>query len=328
MTSISKSVTKRLRQQSAAPSLREQYEIWFQKGLTRNRSPFRPETAKSYKSQLEKNVLPFIGNFPLDTVGNTVLKDLAAALKQQGLSPATITRNLNNVKDIRASAKNQDGEQLYPYVWDTDFIDAPIIDKKQQRRPIASAQAVSDAIKCTSGPMRALVALLAGSGLRVNEALAVTITAHPDNGWGTVWLPEQSKIIVRTQRSGGYLTGGKTVPVKTEAGNREVDLAPELNEFLSKTLSDNGLGTQFLKSEGFYRQELVKCGILGGFHSLRRFRVTHLRLQGVPDALIHFWVGHEDSTVTGRYTEVGPEIEARKLQAARAGLGFTLPEAS
>jgi integrase len=312
---------------STAPTLREQYEIWFQKGLTRNRNPFRPETAQTYKSQLEKNVLPYIGGYRLDVIGNKVLKDLANRLKLEHLSPSTITRNLNNVKDIRASAKNQDGEQLYPYVWDTDFIDAPIIDKKQQKRPVASAQAVSDALKCTSGPTRALVALLAGSGLRVNEALA--IVRQPD--WrddGTVWIPELSKVIIRTQRSGGYLTGGKTVPVKTEAGNREVDLAPELNEFLVKVLADNGFGTQFLKSEGFYRQELVKCGILGGFHSLRRFRVTHLRLQGVPDALIHFWVGHEDSTVTGRYTEVGPEIEARKLQAARAGLGFTLPEAS
>lgn len=317
---ISKSFVRRAKAQSAAPTVRAQYAVWFQKGMTRNRNPFRPETARAYKSQIENNVLPVIGDLPLDAVGNTVLKDLAGVMKQKGLSASTISRNLNCVKDIRGSAKNKDGEQLYPYTWDTETIDAPIVDQKQQRRPIAGAQAVQDAILCGSTGQKALWALLAGSGLRISEALALQI-GIPDDGKSTVWIPQLSKVIVRLQRNGDVFG-----PVKTDAGNREIDLPEPLNEFLKKLVTP-GPTIMFPLSESHYRQALQKCGIIGGFHSLRRFRVTHLRMQGVPDALIHFWVGHEDSTVTGRYTEVGPEIEARKVQANRAGLGFTLPEA-
>src|ERR1700682_4727138 len=108
---ISKSLVRRAKAQSAAPTVREQYAAWFQKGLTRNRNPFRPETARGYKSQIENNVLPVIGDLPLDAVGNTVLKDLAGVMKAKGLSASTISRNLNCVKDIRGSAKNKDGEQ-------------------------------------------------------------------------------------------------------------------------------------------------------------------------------------------------------------------------
>src|SRR5260370_41293372 len=120
---ISKSFVRRAKEQSNAPTFREQYITWFQRGLTRNRNPFRPTTAKSYKSQLETNVLPTIGDLPLDVVGNKVLNDLVGVMSRKGLSAATIDRNINNIKDIRASAKNKDGEQLYPYTWDAETID-------------------------------------------------------------------------------------------------------------------------------------------------------------------------------------------------------------
>jgi hypothetical protein len=40
--------------------------------------------------------------------------------------------------------------------------------------------------------------------------------------------------------------------------------------------------------------------------------------------LIKFWNGHAAGDITERYTKVGSEIQARKEQAAKAGLGFKL----
>jgi len=37
-----------------------------------------------------------------------------------------------------------------------------------------------------------------------------------------------------------------------------------------------------------------KCG----FHAFRRYRVTHLRTQRVPEDLLRFWIGHADGSVT------------------------------
>lgn len=321
---MSKSQSKRLKLQTpGVPSVREQAAVWLENGKTRNRRPFRPKTYQNYKSMIDRNINPFIGDNPINLIDNIALKSLTGKLKAKNLAPGSIQLILNIIKEIRGSAKNERGEELFPYTWDAETIDAPEVISKQQKRPIASAQAVQDAISKADKGVGSLIALLAGSGLRIAEALSV-MTMIQDSGYNTVWIPEESKIIVRTQRSGGYLTGGKTVPVKTEAGAREVDLPEELNNFL-KSRSES-YGTQWGKSEGYYRAEFSKLGLNGGFHSLRRFRVTHLRLQGVPDSLVHFWIGHEDSTVTGRYTEVGPEILKRKQEANRAGLGFELPD--
>ncbi|VVB52805.1 Phage integrase family protein [uncultured archaeon] len=317
---LSKSVSKRLKAQSSAPAFRDVYAAWFKDGCERNLNPFRPATAKSYKSQIETNVLPVIGDLPVDTVGNIVLKDLASKMKANGLAPATIHRNLNNIKDIRKFPN--DGEKsLYPYDWNSRIIDAPAIDKKAQKRPIASAQAVQAALSCLCGTQgtKLLLAVLAGSGMRIQEALAIVKVdpAIGDGVVGNVWLPEKSKILVNAQRDGAAFG-----PTKTPAGMREVDLHPRLNALMLSEF--DGTGYIFNRPESTYRDDLIRCGITGGFHSLRRFRVTHLRMQGIPDSLIHFWVGHEDASVTGRYTEVGIEIEKRKKLAEQAGLGFEL----
>lgn len=319
---ISKSVVKRLKAQSTAPAFRDQAAAWVQQGSTRKRSPLRPASVKTYLSQIETNLNPLIGEFPLDTVGNMVVKDVVAKLAERGLKPSVIDLNINIIKQIRASAINQEGEQLYPYTWNADVIDAPVLDKKAQKTPIASAQAVQDAISKAGWSEKALYALLAGSGLRISEALA--LHAGPDNETSSFWIPADSKVVIREQRVGDHFG-----PVKTKAGVREIDLPRTLNEFLKTTLplaaqNVNVPYVLFPQSESFFRQGMVRYGLKGGFHSLRRFRVTHLRMQGVPDALIHFWVGHEDESVTDRYTKVGGEIEARKAHAEKAGLGFEL----
>jgi integrase len=302
-----------------APKFKDQAKIWLDHGIARKRNPFRSSTVRSYQSQVETNLNPHIGEKRLDVIGNQAVRDLASVLASQGLSAATIEHNINIIKQIRASAQDNEGAQLYPYTWNTEFIDAPEI--KDQAVPIASAHAVTDAIKSSDSGLPSLIAVLAGTGLRIGEALA--LVAHGDERQSNVWDRDKAVIYVRQQRK-----AEKVGPAKTRAGIREIDLSLELNQFLSFQLMPNDInGFVFPMSESYYRQQLQKCGILGGFHSLRRFRVTHLRLQSVPDSLIHFWIGHEDESVTDRYTKVGTEIESRKQWAQKAGLGFSLPEA-
>jgi integrase len=308
---------------STAPTFRVVYVDWLAEGISRNLDPFRSETAKTYKSQIETHVLPVLGDLPIDVVGNKAVNQVVQAMVKAGKSPATIALNVGLIKDIRGFLRGENGP-IYPVQWDSKAIDAPAVNKRLQKTPKANAQTLTAALKCTAGVSdhtQALLALLAGSGLRIQEALAITTQ---DTGRNTVWLPDESKIIVRQQRDGIVLG-----PVKTEAGNREVDLSDKLNNWLQFAMAPvndiNGL--VFPESESFYRREIEKCGVKGGFHSIRRFRVTHIRMNGVPEPLVKFWIGHEDPSVTGRYTEVLSEIVARKAQANQVGLGFELPEA-
>jgi integrase len=303
------------------PTFKEVYEQWFKEGQTRNADPWRPATAATYKSQLETNVLPVLGGMPIETVGNKAVKSLVSGMVAKKLAPASIQLIINCIKGIRGFLTDDDGQPIYPYVWSARVIDAPTVDKRQQKRPVASAQAVQDGLSCTakgSPHTQVLLALLAGSGLRIQEAMALHIggTEH------TRWLPEESKIIVRDQRN----DDGAFVPVKTDAGEREVDLCSALNDFLVAQFATHHhpMVPMFTKSEAYYRGHLKHCGINGGFHSLRRFRVTYLLGQGVPEPMVHYWVGHEDGSVTGRYNEVSTIITQRKELAEKAGLGFTL----
>jgi hypothetical protein len=120
---------------------------WLQKGISRNREPFRPRTAKTYRSQIETHLIPAFGKTPAHLVGNNEVAGLVKTMVGK-FAPATIDLNVNVVKQIRKSLRDKDGNKLPPYLWDAEIIDAPILDKKLQKRPIPSAQAVQDALKC------------------------------------------------------------------------------------------------------------------------------------------------------------------------------------
>jgi integrase len=62
-----------------------------------------------------------------------------------------------------------------------------------------------------------------------------------------------------------------------------------------------------------------------GFHSFRRFRVTHLRSLAIPEDILTFWMGHADKTITDRYSQMKQRIDLRKEQAEKVGLGFEIP---
>jgi len=61
-----------------------------------------------------------------------------------------------------------------------------------------------------------------------------------------------------------------------------------------------------------------------GMHSFRRFRETYLRLEGVPQPIIDFWIGHGKKTISDLYTKVKGETAKRREWCDKAGLGFSL----
>jgi hypothetical protein len=46
---------------------------------------------------------------------------------------------------------------------------------------------------------------------------------------------------------------------------------------------------------------------------------------GVPEDLIHFWLGHAGKSVTDRYSKLKNDLEFRKKVTVRVGLGFEPP---
>jgi integrase len=292
----------------------QQAEKFLQDGAIRKRNPLRQSTLRTYRVQIETHLIPKIGKFRLQDVGNKVVSQVVTDMASEGLSAGTIQLNVVIIKKIRRSAVNEDGDSLFPISWNSDVIDAPEISPKQ---PTICLETLETALQRANAHDKALYALLASTGLRIAEARALTI--EPDDGINTVWIPSESKVIVRQQA-----TRDGFGPTKTKAGRREVDLFSGLNDFLIKQLGDR-TGLLFPNCETCYADHLKTNGIRGGFHAFRRFRITHLEAQGVPQGLAMYWTGHGAKTTHETYLRFGESIEVRKTWCQRAGIGFELP---
>jgi len=289
----------------------------------RRRNPARAATVKAYRSFLNGHILPLIGEKEVSQVENGTLKSLVVELVKSGLKPASITSVVSVVKQVVGSAVDENGNQLYPRKWNNDFLDLPVIKAAEQDAPIVPVKKLQEALGRAQGQDKALYALLAGTGLRIGECLSLMI--GPDDGKNSFWIPESRMLTIRTT-----LTGGKIQPSpKTEAGIRQVDLDPRLNDFLLSHLETTpGL---LFKSEigGTVRtntayEHLRSVGIKEGFHAFRRFRLTHLDAVGVPQGLQRYWGGHAAGDVHESYVKMKEKIQERKDWAVRAGLGFEL----
>ena len=299
----------------------DQSAIFLRQLSTRNRNPVKPATLKAYNSYLDHWILPLIGNQQLASFGNGAMKQFVGQLISGGLGPKTTLEIVSLVKQIIASAVTDEGDYRYPRVWNHKFLDLPSIGA--QKQPTISDEQIKLAMK---DKYKVFWAFLLGSGLRIGEAQAVRIG---DNGTSSAWIAERAVIIVRTS-----IWNRKEQAPKTPAAIREVDIHPSLNQLLvefSRGASIGGYLFRNRKGGPLWSKSLVthlkKMGIQG-FHTTRRFRTTHLRgIEGIPEQLIKFWLGHEmKANITDRYSKICRNESLRKLWSEKASLGFVLPE--
>lgn len=288
-----------------------QSEQYLKSAQTRRRHPLSASTVERYQSILANHILPLFSGLDLAAVNNSALKTLVASMTAGDLSASTVNLAVAVVKEVVASAVNDEGDELYPRTWNLEFADVPVVDPNAQDAPVAVGKAISQAISRAEGEEKALYALLAGAGLRIDEARILKVGAESKE---STWDPQSATI---------YLKANDAWAPKTEAGVREVDLAPELNDFLIRVLHPvDGRPVFQPVPDSTSRRRIAAAG-LPPFHSLRRFRVTHLR-KTAPEGLIRFWTGHANASVTDRYDKIRVDVAARKSAAEKAGLGFSL----
>jgi integrase len=301
-----------------------QAEAYMQEIQNRRRQPVRGSTAKVYQSYLDSRILPVLGRMDVQVVENGVAKAFLVDLNASKLAPATINAVFKVIKAVVASAVDLNGNELYPRTWNHDFIDLPIVDKAGQDTPTLTPQKVTEAVLRARGQYQAMFTLLAASGLRIGEALA--LQDSPGDGRNSYWDAQTGILHVRTT-----LVDGRVQPEpKTPASIRQVDLAPEVNAYLAQADLPRG-GFLFRNSHGgpvrsaTAYHHLEKAGVMGGFHAFRRFRITYLEGQNVPRGLAMYWTGHAEKDVHGAYIKIGQDLQTRKEWAVKAGIGFQLP---
>jgi len=291
----------------------------------KKRKPIKPATLAGYQAAVNW-LNEAIGSTALADIKNEVAKQLVIKMKAAKLSDKTVVNYFQVVKAVVASAVSSEGEQLHPRNWNFHFIGLPVIDEKKQRKPSFTATEVEQILARAKGRYKVLFALLAGTGLRIGEALGLKVGEHLSGDFSTIKVRQS-------------VWRGSVQAPKTDNAVREIDLPTPLAVFLKVSVGGRTSGFLFQSESGrpLTQRNVLRDG-LGkirkdmqleegkAFHAFRRFRTAHLRKNRVPWDLQKLWLGHANKDVTDRYAEqLKEDVEWRKQEAEKAGLGFKLP---
>jgi integrase len=314
--------TKQFVEDHVGTTFREQAEWFLSHSVKRKRRPAKPATVTNWRCCVDKWLNPNIGDLPLASINNAIVKTLVAKMHAANLSAQTMTTYVNLVKLVVASAIDDNGEQLFPRKWNNEFIDLPVIEN--QKQPTFTAETMSAIVEKANGQDQVLYALLAGTGLRVGEAFGLEVR-HLSSDCRTITV-EQSCWQKNIQTP------------KTKSAYRQIDVCTDLAKLLKQFVGDresgfvfaNGVGKPLSQGNVIRRSLYPILKELGvdktGFHAMRRFRTTWLRKQRTPEDLIRFWLGHAKSSMTDGYSKLCDDIEYRHEVAEKIGTGFTVPK--
>jgi integrase len=309
-------------------TFREQAVSYLQWAVTRSREPIKD--AASVRAAFNKWILPAIGDMPLGQLNNVTVKPMIDKMKSsKSLSARTINKYVEYVKQVVKSLKDgETGEPIHRRKWDSTVMDLPVVNQKEQRRPSLKASAITQLVKESEGEEQALYVLLAATGMRISEALALE-TKHFTNNGRTIQVRQQ------VDRDAPRIVSC----LKTDAAYRDIDLHPEIAEFLQRFVGDrkgllfvtrkgtprlhNGIEERWL-SKRLRKKGLDEPGM--GWHAFRRFRKTWLRGKRCQEDINIFWMGHKPKTMSELYSHLFEEIEVRLAEAETVGFGFDLPE--
>jgi integrase len=304
--------------QNTAPATTFQAQAakWISHMQARRRKPVKPATIWGWQHALDKWLIPHLGDKLLADISNRALRELVDKMAAANLSAQTIVTYTKVVKMVLASAVDSEGEQLYPRKWNHDFIGLPVVRREEQHRPTVTAGEVEHILANSKRTYAVLFALLAGTGLRIGEALGLKVEDLS---------PDCSVLSVRRS-----IWGGQEQAPKTPNAVREVDIPAPLAQLLQDHVAGRAPGYLFLSFAG---TPLIPRNVLHrlhdakkvGFHAFRRFRTEQLRRARVPEDLVKLWLGHSKQTVTDYYADGLKNDSAwRREWAERAGLGFSL----
>ncbi len=173
----------------------------------------------------------------LQSEDNEVAKQLVIKMRAAELADKTVVNYFQVVKAVVAAAVSSEGEQLYPRNWNFHFIGLPVIDEKKQCKPSLTVTEVDQILTGAKGRYKVLLALLAGTGLRIGEALGLKLGEHLSGDFSTI----------RVRQS----VWRSTVQApKTDNAIREVDIPTSLAEFLKAYVGGRTSGFLFHSESG------------------------------------------------------------------------------
>jgi len=299
----------------------------------KSRKLIRPRTIDAYSTAVGY-LNGVVRNKSLASLDNPEAKELVARMKAETsdgeprFSAKTICNYFKVFTHVIASVKDDKAKQVFPREWDLAYIALPMVCPREQHRPTLEPEEIETLLaKCKRFIYRTAAALLAGTGVRISELLALELGKHIST--------DCTVITIRQQR--GKWGDIESTP-KSDAGFRDIDLCPQLAKVLRTHIGDRKSGFLFetetgkmlspanLWRDGFATivREMGRVGVR--YHAFRRFREAVLQASDCRELLIDYWMGHSNTGMGTRYAK--QLVENRKFRAEwaeKVGLGFEIP---
>jgi len=165
-----------------------------------------PSTQLRDDSLFRNHLTPRLGGYALETISPSDVRDLVAAMREEGYAARTIRQTYGLLRFVLDMAIVDGLIQQTPCL----RVKLPATTTKVTAADPNVVSALADAIEPR---YRALVILLAGSGLRIGEALALVVDDF-------VWLPRPQVTVSKTLEKGTLMAK----PPKTLSAFRTVSL--------------------------------------------------------------------------------------------------------
>lgn len=297
---------------------REAAKNWLAKAQTRSRRPISESSVPTIQSALDNYILPVVGDLPLSKVHNGTCKPIVDAMKKEGLSSSSMDSYFKIVKNVMKSIIDPEtGDYVFHRKWSPELLDMPLVE--HTKTPCATKEQIEKMLKYSKDEWeRRLYVVLAATGLRISEALALE-WSHLTNDGRTL------SIVQKVNRRGKIVRR-----MKTKAGTRQVDLSAEVAKFLAGTVRESDSPLMFPTREGTphlpnnIERRRLREHVTGSWHQFRRFRETHLSKMSCNHDLRLIWLGHQPETMSEIYTKLKGDVDFRLKEAERVGIGFQI----
>lgn len=173
-------------------------------------------------------------------------------------------------------------------MWNNDFAGVPIVDKTKQRRPTVTQTELEEILTGVKDRYHVLFALLAGTGLRIGEALGLKTTDFgPDCR------------VLHVNRS---IWGGQEQAPKTSSAIRAIDLPQPLEDTTGHDRTGSLLGVVDRGRDKLAVFHLCRSNdeVVDSLNAIRRSLVSNPRPITVDSVGSHIRVARYDLPASGR----------------------------
>jgi integrase len=263
-----------------------------------SRGGVRPTTAREYRRYIEQRAIPYFGRRRLTELEPRDVKAYAVSVAASGVSRNTVRNCVAALRVLLATAVDDGVLRSNPAVGVRLPAGAQPDEHEPERVKALTEEELAALLAACPEQWRLLVTLLAQTGLRLGEALALT-WAHVDFG--------RQRVLVRRQ-----YTHGAYGPPKSRYGRRDVPVTSELAQALWERRkaargADDALvwpGRDGAPLDGSTVYRAVQAaGKAAGVpwvhpHALRHTCATLLFRAGLNAKQVQVWLGHHSAAFT------------------------------